>query len=72
MFFNTHEVVPDAGTPKDNLLRPEFWGNVSQKFKPGDTIIAYPRDGAWYAELLVWDAGQNWRERLAEGLHRAA
>lgn len=60
VYFNMHEVVPDAGTPIENLERPEFWGNVSQKFRPGDTIIAFPRDGAWYAELLVWDAGQNW------------
>jgi hypothetical protein len=60
VFFNTHEVVPNAGTPFENLLRREFWGNVSQKMKPGDTIIAFPRDGQWYAELVVWDAGQNW------------
>lgn len=60
VFFNTHEVVPNADTPLEHLARPEFWGNVSQKMKPGDIILAFPRDGKWYAELLVWDAGQNW------------
>lgn len=60
VFFNTHEVVPNAKTPIEHLLRPEFWGNISQKLKMGDTILVLPRDGAWYAELLVWDAGMNW------------
>ncbi len=58
--FNTWEVVPKAGTPIENLLRPEFWGNVSQRLRPGDTLIVFPRDCVWYAELLCWDAGQNW------------
>lgn len=60
VYFNTHEVVPAAGTPVDNLLMPTFWANVSQKMRRGDTIIACPRDGAWAVELLVWEAGQNW------------
>jgi len=60
VYFNTHEVVPPAGTPIENLLKREFWANVSQKFRRNDTIIACPRDGAWSAELVVWDAGQNW------------
>lgn len=67
VYFNVWEVVPDARTPRDNLVRREFWANVSQKFKAGDTIIAFPRDGAWYAELLVWDAGQNWADVSPKG-----
>lgn len=59
VYFNTHEVVPNAGTPLEHLTAPEFWCNVSQKFRPGDNIWAYPRDGAWVAELIVWEAGQN-------------
>lgn len=60
VFFNTHEVVPPAGTPLSDLLYPEFFSNVSQKLKAGDTVLALPRDAAWYAELIVWDAGRNW------------
>ena len=52
--------MPPKGTPFENLLRPDFWANVSQRMRPGDTIIAFPRDGAWYGQLIVWDAGQNW------------
>jgi hypothetical protein len=58
--FNTWEVVPPVGTPFENLLQREFWANVSQRMRMGDTIIAVARDGAWWAELVVWDAGQNW------------
>ena len=58
--FQVWEAVPKEGTPLDNILRPEFWANVSARIKPGSTIIVYPGDGAWYAELVVWDAGQNW------------
>jgi len=65
--FNTWEVVPKAGTPIENLLRKEYWCNVAQRMKGGDTVIVYPRDGAYYAELIVWDAGQNWANVTAKG-----
>jgi hypothetical protein len=58
--FNTWEAVPREGTPLENALRPEFWAHVARRLKPGSTILVYPADGAWYAELIVWDAGQNW------------
>lgn len=60
--FGTHEAVPPAGTSLEALLDPSYWGNVAKRLKPGDTIIVFPRDGAYYAELLVWDAGQNWAQ----------
>jgi hypothetical protein len=60
VYLSTHEVIPEAGTPIEHLVRPDFWANVAQRFKMGDTIVAMPRDGAWYAEFVVWDAGQNW------------
>lgn len=58
--FNTWEAVPDAGVDAAQILRSEFWANVSQRMKPGDTLIVYPRDGGFYVELLVWDCGMNW------------
>jgi hypothetical protein len=58
--FNTWEAVPPAGTQPENILRPDFWSNVSARMRMGDKIIVVPRDGAFYAELVVWDAGQNW------------
>lgn len=58
--LNTWEAVVPAGTPFESVLEHAFWANVSRRMKMGDKIIVLPRDGAWYAELLVWDAGQNW------------
>jgi hypothetical protein len=58
--FNTWEVVPPVGTSKEHILAPKFWANVARKMKMGDTLIVVPRDGAWHATLVVWDAGQNW------------
>jgi len=58
--FNTWEAVPPAGTPWEHIENPAFWANVSRRMKMGDKIIVVPRDGAFYGELVVWDAGQNW------------
>lgn len=60
--FNTWEVVPPARSPIENVLRRDFWANVSGRMRTGDSVIVVPRDGAWYAELIVWDAGQNWAD----------
>lgn len=65
--LNIFEIVPPAATPLTWLLQPAFWSNVARRFTPGSTIVAYPRDGAWYAELIVWDAGQNWAHVSLKG-----
>lgn len=58
--FNTWEVVPPAGTSWENVMSKEFWANVSSRMRPGDQIIIFPRDGSYFGQLVVWDAGQNW------------
>lgn len=60
--FNTWEAVPQEKTPIENVLKREFWANVSARMGAGDTIIVLPRDGSFYLELVVWDAGQNWAD----------
>lgn len=70
--FNSWEAVPPAGTPFENVLKPEFWANVARRMKMGDKIIVMPRDGAWYGELLVWDAGQNWAHVSGPAVERPA
>lgn len=66
--LNTWEAIVPAGTLWANVIRPEFWANVSRRMKMGDKVIVMPRDGAWYGELVVWDAGQNWA-RVSGGHH---
>lgn len=57
---NDWSVVPDDGTPFDDLLVPVYWTNVARKLKPGDIIKVHAPDATYYAELYVRSA-----ERLA-------
>lgn len=68
--FNEHEVVPEAGTPFEHLLRQEYWANIAAKLRPGDNIIAFAEDGAWRAELIVWQVGQAWARVSGEAVAR--
>lgn len=50
-----------AGTPFEEVLRPEFWAHVAQKgIVPNDKIDLHPEEGHYNAELRVRDVGPNW------------
>lgn len=49
---------PEADTPFEALLAPEYWAHVSSKLRPRDRIEVEPEDGMYYAELIVRDAGK--------------
>jgi hypothetical protein len=51
-----------AGTPFDEVLRPEYWANVAgpKKLKIGDEIKVYPEEGHYFAHLYVRDVGHLW------------
>lgn len=49
-----------AGTRLESLSYPEFWANVSARFRPNDRIEIMPPDGAYFAEFIVRSAGPNW------------
>lgn len=52
-FMNTrHSVAPASGTPFEDLLRPEFWANIT-RLRAGDIIEVRPEDQSYYAELYV-------------------
>lgn len=56
-------VSPPVGTPLEHLLRPEYWAHVRGRFaqfSAGALIRAMPKDAAWWAELLVVQAGQGY------------
>lgn len=50
----------NENTQPDDLLATEYWAHVAAKLKPYDRIEARANDGAWFAELLVLEAGRNW------------
>lgn len=52
-FMNTrHSVTPASGTLWEDLLRPEFWANITA-MKEGDIIEVRPEDQSYFAELYV-------------------
>jgi hypothetical protein len=51
---------PESGVTVEQLLKPEAWANVARRMKAGHMIHVVPEDGAYFAELYVVSAGQNW------------
>lgn len=50
----------EAGTTKDDILRPEYWSHVAELMTPWSEITVRTDDGTWYAKLLVLDCGRGW------------
>lgn len=60
--FHRHVWVarPDYGVLLADVLKSEYWANVSSSLKPGAKIEVQPEGLTYYAELIVLDAGPNW------------
>lgn len=54
---NVFRVTPEIGTPLPALLEAGYWAHVSAKMRAGDRLEVLAEDGAYFAELLVRDAG---------------
>lgn len=57
---NIHVVTPEAGTPIEVVLSPDYWSTVAMNMTPWDRIEVRAEDGAYYAELLVLSCDRNW------------
>jgi hypothetical protein len=57
---NTWNVVPEDGTPFEDVLNPEYWENVAERIRPGDHIEVVAENGEYYAELYVTDTTRKW------------
>lgn len=53
-------VTAHEHTDPEDLLEPEYWTHVAEKFKPFDKIEARADDGSWYAELIVLETSRRW------------
>jgi hypothetical protein len=51
--------VPVDTTIKD-LLDPGYWAHLARQLQPGDRIEVEPDNGAYFAELRVLDAGNQY------------
>lgn len=56
--------TPEAGTPFEHLLRPEYWANIKQ-LRARCRIWAEAEDGSWVAELYVLRVGQGYAQVIA-------
>lgn len=55
-----YTITAHENTEPDDLLKPEYWTNVAEKFKPFDKVEARADDGSWYAEYLVMETSRRW------------
>lgn len=53
-------VTVDRSTTLEDVLKPEFFSNVSYNFLPYDRVIVRTDLGDWYAELLVRSCSKAW------------
>lgn len=56
---NIWSAVPQAGTTKEDVLKPEFWMHVQRQLKIGDRVEVSPESGEWLLELLVRAVSAN-------------
>ena len=48
--------VPAAEDTFDDVLKPEYWSNITGQIKPDDIILVKPEMRDYFAELIVEDA----------------
>lgn len=58
--YNEWAADPEQGTTLEDMLDPSYWAHSARNLKSRDKIIVWEESGAFYAELLVIDAGANW------------
>jgi hypothetical protein len=64
-FINaSYTITVEAGTTLDDVLKPEFLANVSNKLRPYDRVHVRIDTGEWYAECLVLSAGRVWAKLM--------
>lgn len=50
---NTWAVIPEDGTPYEDLFAPEYWAHVAVTVRPGDLIEVRAEDGSYFALLYA-------------------
>jgi hypothetical protein len=57
---NVFAITPPPGVTIEDMLKREYWTNVAQSLAPMTRIEVLPRDGKFFAELIVTASGKNW------------
>lgn len=53
-----YEAIAEPGTTESDLIEPSYWAHLASRLRAKDRIEVHADDGAWFAELLVLDAGR--------------
>lgn len=56
----SHSVTVEMGTTLEDIQNPQFFAHVAPLFTQWDRVCLKPDDGAWYAELVVVECGNNY------------
>jgi len=46
-------ILPEPGTAIEEVLKPEYWVNISRRLVQGTRIEVRPKDGAYFAQVYV-------------------
>ena len=57
---NVFAIQPPPGVTLEDIKKREYWTNVAASLKPMARIEVLPRDGKFFAELIVTATGKNW------------
>lgn len=66
-FFHSREIkqnewyaIAYSGLALADILKREYWANLTRKLKQGDKIVVVSEDMRLYVELIVFAVGSNW------------
>lgn len=54
------QVKPENAATVEDLLKPDYWAHVANRFRAGHRIEAIPDDRHYFAEFIVLGASTNW------------
>ena len=57
---NVFAITPPPGVTIEDMLKREYWTHVANLLGPMARIEVLPRDGKFFAELIVTASGKNW------------
>lgn len=64
-----YAVDVDLGIAPERLLDTDYWAHVAQRLAPWTKIEARAKDGTWYAEFIVLEAGRTWARVFPTMIH---
>lgn len=52
-------ICPEEGTQFEDILKPDYWGHISERLRPTSRVEVHPDDGSYYAEIYIRSVGKQ-------------